>query len=99
MVFGLYGAGLGLWLSIGLLPSLSSGIAGFRHFLVHLATSGGFGSGIAARIADRSSRNGCSLIIVGLVACRCVLRREGELYDDSAKYGLGDVALESGTPP
>ncbi len=54
VVFGLYAAGLFFWLAIGLLPSLSSGFAGFHHYLEHVAASGGFGSGIAARIADRS---------------------------------------------
>lgn len=49
--FALYAAGLGLWLSIGVLPSLASGIPGFRHYLHHVAASGGFGSAMAARIA------------------------------------------------
>lgn len=56
MVFGCYAAGLALWLVIGLLPSLASGIAGFRHFLDHVASSGGFASGIAERIVHPSEQ-------------------------------------------
>ncbi|MBO0732146.1 MAG: hypothetical protein J2P57_22990, partial [Acidimicrobiaceae bacterium] len=54
LVFGLYAAGLLLWLTIGALPSLASAIAGFRHYLEHVAASGGFGSGIAALIINRN---------------------------------------------
>jgi len=50
LVFACYAGGLGLWLILGLLPTLASGIAGFHHFLENVVASRGFGSGLAARI-------------------------------------------------
>jgi signal transduction histidine kinase len=52
--FAVYLAGLLAWLGIGLLPTLSAHISGFRHALLSEAAGHGIWARVAGRIADES---------------------------------------------